>query len=146
MKLFSSLSFFLFLNYFFSQNPISWEIIYENSRSEILFNAVIKNGWHLYAVNVPDPNQGPLPTKFNFNENKNYSIVEKIKQENPIKEFDKEFGVKIAYYKNQTQFIQPILSTESRFKLSGAIEYMTCNEEKCLPFNYKFEILINHQD
>ena len=68
------------------------------------------------------------------------------KQENPTIEFDKDFGVKIAYYKNQTQFIQPILSTKSRFKLSGAIEYMTCNEEKCLPFNYKFEILINHQD
>ena len=38
--------------------------------------------------------------------------------------------------------------SSSRFIESkrGAIEYMTCNEEKCLPFNYKFEILINHQD
>ena len=112
----------------------------------IIFDAIIDKGWHLYAVNVPVPNEGPLPTIFEFHTNSSYSIIGELKQEKPKIKFDKGFGVKIAYYENKTRFTQKIIAKLDSSEVSGEIKFMTCNEEKCLPFNYKFLVKINHQD
>ena len=145
----NSISLILILNLYFpyfSQSPVSWETQYNKEENKIIFDAIIGKGWHLYAVNVPVPNEGPLPTIFEFHSNSSYSTRGEIQQEKPKIKFDKGFGVKIAYYENKARFVQQINTNLDSAKVSGEIKYMTCNEEKCLPFNYKFLVKINHQN
>ena len=145
----NTISLILILNFYFpyfSQSPVTWETQYNIKENKIIFDAIIDKGWHLYAVNVPVPNEGPLPTIFEFHTNSSYSIIGELKQEKPKIKFDKGFGVKIAYYENKTRFTQKIIAKLDSSEVSGEIKFMTCNEEKCLPFNYKFLVKINHQD
>lgn len=137
---------FLFLTFSIqvhSQNPVNWEINYDYSNQIINFSAIIEKGWHLYAVYVPFPNDGPLPTIFSFEENKKYIIIDSIVQKTPIIKYDRNFGVDLAYYENYAYFKQKINPLKNKFKISGIIKYMTCNENKCIPFDLPFELKIN---
>ena len=131
---------------FFSQNPINWKTQYDREGNKIIFDAIIEKGWHLYAVNVPNPNEGPLPTIFEFHKNNSYSLVGEVEQEKPKIRFDKGFGVKVAYYEKEARFTQHVISNSDSAIVSGKIKFMTCNKEKCLPFNFKFLVKINHQN
>ena len=145
----NSISLILILNFYFpyfSQSPVTWETQYNIKENKIIFDAIIDKGWHLYAVNVPVPNEGPLPTIFKFNKNSRLLIIGEVEQEKPKIKFDKGFGVEIAYYENKTRFTQQIIANLDITEISGEIEFMICNEEKCLPFNHKFSLKINHQN
>ena len=54
----------------FSQEKVIWEISYNKFNSEIHFKAKIEKGWHLYAIYVPSPENGPLPTSIQFHKKK----------------------------------------------------------------------------
>ena len=117
----NSIALILILNFhfpYFSQSPVNWETQYKKEENKIIFDAIIDNGWHLYAVNVPVPNEGPLPTIFEFHSNSSYSIIGEIQQEKPKIKFDKGFGVKIAYYENKARFIQQINTNLDSAKVS----------------------------
>ena len=137
----------LFLNLFcfsfFSQNnPVNWNI--KLSDSSILFEAKIEKEWHLYAVYLPSPNDGPLPTIFEFNTSNNYSLKDSVTQSTPITHFDKDFGVEVSYYENEAFFKQKIkIGNDSTFKIEGNISYMCCNEQTCIPLYKDFSIAIN---
>ena len=90
----------------FSQHPVKWSINYSQDKNKVVFNAEIDSNWHLYAVDVPSPNKGPLPTIIEFKEEKNYLLKGKIYQEKPIIKYDKGFGINVAYYLNKTIFYQ----------------------------------------
>jgi thiol:disulfide interchange protein DsbD len=144
-------SFYLIINLFifqvsFSQHPVKWTINYSPEKNIVIFNAVIDSNWHLYAVNVPFPNEGPLPTIIEFEKQKNYSLKGKVFQEKPITKYDKGFGTKVAYYQNKTSFYQKIKPLKSSFKISGVVKYMACDDSKCLALERVFSMEINHQD
>ena len=144
-------SFYLIINLFifqisFSQQPVKWTINYSLEKNIVIFNAVIDSNWHLYAVNVPFPNEGPLPTIIEFEKQKNYSLKGKVFQEKPITKYDKGFGTKVAYYKNKTSFYQKIKPLKNSFKIRGVVKYMTCNDSRCLALEKEFNIAINRQD
>jgi len=144
-------SFYLIINLFifqisFSQQPVKWTINYSLEKNIVIFNAVIDSNWHLYAVNVPFPNEGPLPTIIEFEKQKNYSLKGKVLQEKPITKYDKGFGTKVAYYKNKTSFYQKIKPLKNSFKIRGVVKYMTCNDSRCLALEKEFNIAINRQD
>ena len=141
----------LFLLIFYSffihgQNPVNWKVNYDASKEIINFSAEIETDWHLYAVYVPFPNDGPLPTVFSFEENDNYNLIDSIKQSKPKITYDKNFGVELAYYENNATFYQKINILNTNFTISGNINYMTCNENMCIPYDYPFEINLNPQD
>lgn len=144
-------SFYLFFYLFiylvsFSQNPVKWNINYSQDKNKVVFNAKIDSNWHLYAVNVPFPNQGPLPTIIEFKKQKNYLLKGKISQEKPITKYDKGFGTDVAYYENKTSFFQKIKPLTNSFEIQGAVKYMACNNSKCLSLERVFSIKVNHQD
>lgn len=130
------------LNY--GQDPIKWDVKVETG--VIKFNAIIEQDWHLYAVYCPNPNNGPLPTLFSFKVNEKYSLIDSIIQQTPIIKYDKNFGVDIAYYENEATFFQKIKLVDKTAIARGDINYMTCNETTCIPFNFPFEIKLNFQD
>lgn len=125
---------------------MKWDISFEERENLIAFKATILEGWHLYAVYLPNPNQGPLPTLFNFNESKKYRLIDSIVQQQPKIEYDNNFGVDLAFYENKSIFYQKIEPIKNKIKISGNISYMTCNESMCIPYGLPFEIKVNLQD
>ena len=146
MKSFYSVIYLFIYQVSFSQHPINWTINYSPKKNIVIFNATIDSNWHLYAVNVPFPNEGPLPTIIEFEKQKNYLLKGKVLQERPITKYDKGFGTKVAYYKNKTSFYQKIKPLKSSFGISGVVKYMTCNDSRCLALEKEFNVAINHQD
>ena len=60
------------------------------------------------------------------------------------KSFDKNFDAEISYFSGKVQFVQSVtLKVASKTKLSGTIDYMVCNDEKCLPpISVPFEVVL----
>lgn len=132
----------IYMSNYSQYNPVNWNT--KLNDSSLVFEAKIEEGWHLYAVYLPSPDDGPLPTIFEFNSSKNYSLNDSTIQEDPITHFDKDFGVKVSYYENEAFFRQKIkILTKSFFNIEGNISYMSCNEETCIPFNKNFSISVN---
>ena len=77
-------------------------------KSEIHFKAKIEEGWHLYAIYVPSPEDGPLPTSIQFHKKKGVTLKDSLVQHSPIIKYDKNFGLDLAYYEDTTTFRQPI--------------------------------------
>ncbi|MAP01839.1 MAG: hypothetical protein CMD01_03365 [Flavobacteriales bacterium] len=138
--LFVTLSFCFCCLISFSQTPVTWDIKQNNNNSSIEINATIDSTWHLYAVNVPNPNEGPLPTEFHFSENSNYQLVGEIKEGNPISLYDHNFGVQVSYFEKKASFEQKIKVFSDNVELKLEIAYMVCNESMCIPFNDFFTI------
>ena len=110
----------------------------------ISFNASIEKDWHLYAVYVPNPNEGPLPTVFKYKPSNNYALKDSIVQEFPITYFDDDFGVEVSYYKNTALFKQKInILKNTMFRIEGSISYMCCNAQTCIPLEKQFTITAN---
>ena len=146
MKSFYSIIYIFICQVSFSQQPVNWAINCSPKKNIVIFNATIDSNWHLYAVNVPFPNEGPLPTIIEFEKQKNYLLKGKVFQERPIIKYDKGFGTKVAYYKNKTSFYQKIKPLKSSFEISGVVKYMACDHNQCLALEKEFNIAINHQD
>jgi len=129
-----------------AQGQVKWEITFNQDKSKLEFKAIIQHGWHLYATHVPYPNEGPLPTIFSFKDNKKYKLIDSILQQTPIIKYDKNFGIDLAYYEHETIFSQKIELINKNATAVGNINYMTCNDKTCIPFDFPFEIKLNLQD
>ena len=130
------------INGYSQQNPVSWNITL--NESVLNFNATIEKDWHLYAVYMPSPNDGPLPTLFEFDSSNAYFLKDSTIQKEPITHFDADFGVEVSYYEDQAFFKQAInIIEKSSFTINGLISYMCCNNETCIPLEKEFSIVIN---
>ncbi len=125
---------------------MKWGFQYDKKSNQIKFKAVIEDHWHLYAIYVPNPDDGPLPTVFNFNSIIGYSLIDSVIQKNPTVIFDENFGVELAYYEYKTEFYQRIKPHKEKFIINGNISYMSCNDKMCIPFDEPFKIEVNLQD
>ncbi len=139
MKLKFLIIFFSFLWPFFSSgqilNPVKWEGHYKelpNNEGEIIITATIDSHWHIYSQRVSDA--GPVPTSFVFSEAKAFQLIGKTEEENAKEEFDKAFDAKIFVFTGKAIFKQKIKRLNLKtFSTVIKLEYMTCNDEKCLP-------------
>ncbi len=126
------------------ENPVSWKINYQKNNSEIKYEANIEPHWHLYAANLPDPDEGPLQTEFKYDESQNFKVSNHINESKTIKTFDENFGIDVSYFENSAVFTQKLkIYSEESFTISGKIYYMVCNEKMCIPFEEPFKIVID---
>ena len=82
----------------------------------------------LYAIYVPQLDDGPLPTIIKYKTVKGVNLIDSLIQEKPIIYYDKNFGMNLAYYEDSTSFKQKLNSIKKR-KINGVIDYMTCNDK-----------------
>jgi thiol:disulfide interchange protein DsbD len=142
-KIFSFLVYLFTVNSFYLQeNPVKWEIVQNKEKQQLEFSASIESSWHLYAVNLPNPNEGPLPTEFVFHETEGFKRIGDIIENDPISVFDDSFGVQVSYFEKTATFIQKIKVIENNYLLKIQIAYMVCNEEMCIPFDDSFELIL----
>lgn len=117
------------------QNPVHWKFStnkISDCEYELIFKASIDEGWHLYSLNKAGE-EGPNPTTFKFKKNGDYELIGKVKQDKPLKEFDKVFEMDVEYYKHNATFTQRIkLLTSSKTKITGKYEFQSCTESQCI--------------
>jgi thiol:disulfide interchange protein DsbD len=122
----------------FSQiyEPVKWtfELINtEKTTANVVLKATIEKGWHLYGMNIPA--NGPVATKIVFDNIKNAKLEGAIQATSKLKEvYDPNFDMKLSWYANEAVFIQKIAITDAaKVKIKGHVEFMSCNDESCLP-------------
>jgi thiol:disulfide interchange protein len=136
-------------------DPVKWsyESKMTSSNNAILqFTATIEDGWYLYSQNIQDG--GPIKTSFYFNKIEGFEFVDDVEIEEeegfdgdgskifrvnfvepvPEEKDDPIFEMKLLLFKKQAEFTREIrLLTSEPLVIDGFLEYMCCDNEKCLP-------------
>jgi len=130
---------FLFLTFtlgIFSQieDPLQWSTSVEKvSDNEFILvsKATIEEGWHLYSQEVPE--DGPIPTTFSFDTSQeNFSLVGKTSEQKGHTVDDPVFEMKIKFFENSAIFKQRVKTTSDINTINGVVEFMVCDDTKCL--------------
>src|SRR5680860_331047 len=126
-------------------NPTTWTFDSKQNGNEVelIFKAVIGEGWHLYDTDLPEG--GPIATAFVYEDSTLFENVGKI-QKNPESEkhFDETFQMNVGYFSNQVILTQNIkLATANQVDIKGYVLFMSCNDETCTPpeeveFSFRF--------
>ena len=117
--------------------PVKWKIKLDDkngaAEKEILFTATADKGWHLYDMNLPEG--GPISTSFTFETLKGAELVgQPTSSVTPTTVFDEQFQMNLRWYAGSVTFTQKLKVTDAaKFKAEGAVEFMACNDETCLP-------------
>ena len=128
------------------ENPVKWTYTAKKISDkvyDIYITATLENKWHIYAQ---DAGEGPEPTSLSFSKNPLLNLDGKVKEEGKLeKEYDKNFGSTLKFYSNKVSFVQRVkLKSAVATVLKGNINYMVCNDKKCLPpKEYPFTINIS---
>lgn len=117
------------------QEPIKFKTEWKqnsDSEAEIIFNATIDKGWHVYSTELEEG--GPISASFNIDQIQGAETIGKLTPVgNEINEMDPIFGMKVRYFKDNATFIQKIKITDKNYSIKGYLEYGACNDENCLP-------------
>lgn len=127
----------LFSGKILADGPVSWKMSIAdkgNGEIELVANATIAAGWHLYDTQIPDG--GPFPTSISIDEVKGAVPVGTFHAVNSKlhKDFDKVFEMEIGYYEKTATFVQKFKITDkSKFVLKGDVRAQACNDRECTP-------------
>ena len=128
------------------RDAVSWSHSVEDkspTEKVIVFSATIKGDWHLYGTELPSG--GPTPTSLIVDKIAGAQLVGKLTaSKKPIEKHDPNFDMTLRFYSGQVSFRQTLRITDPKaFTFSGAIRYMVCNDEQCLPpTNWDFTIAL----
>lgn len=130
-----------FLLFFFSlsvfaqiEQPVKWAYAAKkisDKEAVIFIKATIDKGWHIYSQNTKEG--GPVKTSFTFSNAAAYSLIGKTIEPLPVTHFEKSFGMDVSYFENSVIFQQKIKLKKTPAVIKGSLEYMVCNDHKCLP-------------
>ncbi len=119
-----------------AQSPVRWRTsvnMTSPDEGEIVIKALIDDGWHLYALDMPEG--GPKATKFDFSSSNGIEIRGDIKpSENPISRMDPLFGKKLSWWDRNVNFTQrfSVIDKENGI-IKVSITFMCCNGGTCTP-------------
>jgi thiol:disulfide interchange protein len=117
-------------------DPVKWNFkTIDNGNGEIslVLEAVIEEKWHIYSQTLPK-DEGPIPTSFTFKPSKNYQLIGKTSEGKFKSEYDPNFEMVLNYFENKAIFTQKVkVLSDKPFKISGSLNFMTCDDQKCLP-------------
>lgn len=117
------------------EKPVKWSYAAKrlnNNEVVVFLRATIQPGWHIYSQNVKDG--GPIKTSFTFAASKEYTLVGTTAEPKPVSKYEDAFKMDVSYFENTVTFQQKIkLKSANVAAVKGQLEYMTCNNKKCLP-------------
>ncbi|HHV86045.1 MAG TPA: DUF255 domain-containing protein, partial [Petrimonas sp.] len=139
MKSLTTLFGFLFLltSLAFAQDEATWSFSLEDKGKgeiDLVAEAKIKKGWHLYDTDIPDG--GPSPTQLSF---------DKVTGAEPVGEFhadgkqatvkyDAIFQMNIGTFQDNARFVQRIRVTDKAgFSIQGDVRAQACDNSSCTP-------------
>src|ERR1700712_3619786 len=118
------------------ENPVSWSYTAKKGSDkayQVVITATLPKPCHIYSQHTPDG--GPKPTKIVYTKNPLLVINGDAKENGALKTVhDNNFGIDVKYFGDKVEFVQTVqLKTAAKTSVSGTIDYMVCNDEKCLP-------------
>ena len=141
---FTLVFFFLqFTSLLFAQNHVTWSFNYDNLNSNILIKGTIEDGWHLYSQKTP-ANSGPIPVTVYINKKKGLKLIGKCEEKiEPHEIFDVNFDSKVYLFENSYLAYQKI-KLKNTNQIKGSVQYMVCDDTRCLPpIEVPFTLIIN---
>ncbi len=115
--------------------PVKWSYAAKrlpNNEAVILLRATIQDGWHIYSQTVKDG--GPIKTSFTFAKSPAYSLIGTTSEPTPATKYEDAFKMNVSYFEKTVTFQQKVkLKSANVTAIKGQLEYMTCNNKKCLP-------------
>ncbi|WP_142786350.1 protein-disulfide reductase DsbD family protein [Changchengzhania lutea] len=116
-------------------DPVKWSTSVEkvsDTQYRLITKASIEPGWHLYAQDVPEG--GPIPTTFGYDDsNSALKTLGNTLEEEGHTVNDPVFEMKIKFFEDKTTFIQLIEITGDIATIHGTVEFMVCDDTRCLP-------------
>lgn len=124
--------------------PVKWNIQSEQNGDDVTltFTASIDENWHLYSQDIE---MAPPATTFGFNDTTGFEIIGEITESETIEEYDKNFDMVLKYFSEEATFTANIkLLTDEKVVVSGWVNYMVCDDTRCLPpTDEEFEFVYN---
>jgi len=115
--------------------PVKWSYAAKRlsgTEAVVFLRATIQDGWHIYSQTIKK--DGPIKTSFTFSPSKEYTLLGKTTEPTPVTKYEKTFSMDVSYFENAVTFQQKIkLKSANALVVKGKLEYMTCNDRKCLP-------------
>jgi thiol:disulfide interchange protein len=123
--------------------PVHWSFAVQdlgNDEFQLNATASIDPGWHVYAIrasNNPDA-IGPVSTTLTVDKSKHINLLGGPMDGKFITHYDINFDMDLNYFEGQASFSQRFKATGAEpFYLTGSIEFMTCDDVRCLPPDIK---------
>lgn len=149
-KLTFIISLFLYGFYASAQiyDPVIWDFSFEkkgDKQYELIFTASIEEHSHIYSMDIPEG--GPIPTSFRFDTVPGFRFNGPAYEvTKPVELLDEAFGFRIKTFSTKAEFRQKITAVEPSFNVSGAVNFMACNNVTCSPpKDVEFKINISDQ-
>ena len=106
--------------------------VLQGNEAEIIFNALIDEGWHVYSTNLGDG--GPVSATFNVVKMDGAEPVGKLQTRGKeTKQFDKLFDMELRFFEHKASFVQKVRFTKPTYTIDCYLEYGACNDEMCMP-------------
>lgn len=119
------------------EDPIKWSynlVDVGNGVYELQVISKVEDHWYIYSQDN-NADEGPRPTIFTFEDNKDIEWLEdKVREEDGvlIDKMDPVFKVKVKKYEHGVIFKRKLKFLQPDAVLKGSFEYMTCDDSKCL--------------
>ncbi len=115
--------------------PVKWSTSVEkisDNTYKLISTASIDSGWHLYSQDVPEG--GPIATTFSYeNQNAAFKTLGNTSEEAGHVINDPIFEMRIKFFEEKAVFEQQIEVQESIETITGFVEFMACDDTRCLP-------------
>lgn len=129
-------------------NPVKWtfeSVKISEDEYKLRFVARIDKGWTVYSQYTSD--EGPVPTSITYDSDKNITLLGKASESGVKKEgLDPFFDVNVIKFTAEKPFVieQKIKVKNPKEALTGYVNFMACDHEKCLPptdaeFSFTFD-------
>lgn len=119
-----------------TKDPVTWTYVAKKKTDntyDIVITATVAKPWHIYSTT--SPKGAGMPTKITIKKNPLITVTGGVKEKGKLeKEYDKNFEMEVKYFSDKVEFTQTVtLKGKAKTNVSGTVEYMVCNEERCLP-------------
>lgn len=99
----------------------------------LTLKATIDKGFYVYSQFLKSDN-GPVKTTVRLDDDSNIKSVDTGSEDGHKKEgYDKVFEMNLIKFSEQLTITKRITTKSKLEKISGTIEFMTCNDEMCYP-------------
>ncbi len=127
---------------FAQTGPVSWHFEAQRlngNAANLLLTATLAPGWHLYSQHMEAG--GPIPTHIRFETGDDVTLEGiTLEKGDPHTIHDSLYEMDVTWHTGSVVFEQRIRLINPVTALRGAVEYMTCNDEICIPERKTFSI------
>jgi thiol:disulfide interchange protein len=129
-------------------DPIRWAYSMEETDEDgvyvLKFTATPASGWALYSQHTPDG--GPIPTAFYFEPAEGLELLGNVNELSAVKKApDPLFGglEVVKFVESPILFEQRVRLANPEQVVTGYVEYMTCDDEQCIPMDKDFRFSLS---